>query len=398
MQTNFFSRIKIKPLQVDVILLVTVVFLSVVGASLLASSFSTQDINIYYRSLFSHIGFGNVAGGFLAFVFAMLPLQKILEAKKIWLSIVGIPSLILAVCVLLAFVTGTTKLGVMNWFGGLPIRPKAANSAFRWITVGFSGSGFDFQPSELFKVAGVVFVANRVSEIKNNPTLQKFAKEFVWIAILGVLIAMQPETGNVFLGCLGILAALFAANVNKKQMFLLVMGLVGIFAILIFGASFIGQSYRANRIEAILTGENSAQIQKFQSAVASGGLFGKGYSNSDYKRGSLYESDTDGIFSIIGEENGFVGAVGLLLFYLIIAWRGLIIAENSRTNSGRALATGLTVILVFQAFWIIAAVIGLLPLKGVTLPFVSKGNMAMWVNYIQIGLLLNVSRFPKLKN
>jgi cell division protein FtsW len=131
-------------------------------------------------------------------------------------------------------------------------------------------------------------------------------------------------------------------------------------------------------------------VLEIQEAMASGGLFGVGYSRSDLKD-RIPESTTDGIIGVIGAEGGFFLVSLVIVLYLIIFLRGMKIASEAEDAGGKALAVGISVWIILQSFWNIAGMVGLFPLKGLPLPFISEGGTAMVINLMTIGILLNIS-------
>ena len=152
--------------------------------------------------------------------------------------------------------------------------------------------------------------------------------------------------------------------------------------------------YRRNRFEALFNPDSSvaSQVSLGQIAIQRGGLFGLGYGNSESKqKGLIYEGSTDLIVTIIAEEMGFVFTLLFLSLYLFLIFRSLQIAKNAPDVGGSAIAIGIGVWLSTQAFLNLAGILGLLPLKGFPLPFVSEGGSSMVLNLMAVGVLLNVS-------
>ncbi len=143
-------------------------------------------------------------------------------------------------------------------------------------------------------------------------------------------------------------------------------------------------------VSSSITRDDQLQVLEIQEAMASGGLFGVGYSRSDLKD-RIPESTTDGVIGVIGAEGGFFLVSLVILLYLIIFMRGMKIAAEAEDEGGKALAVGISVWIVLQSFWNIAGMVGLFPLKGLPLPFISEGGTAMVINLVTIGILLNIS-------
>jgi cell division protein FtsW len=201
---------------------------------------------------------------------------------------------------------------------------------------------------------------------------------------------LQPDMGTVLL-IFGILAAsMWSAQIPVK--ILVYLGVVvSILAVFLTLAA----SYRLNRVTAFLDPDSATatQIRGVQNAIRNGGFFGKGYGNSELKQqdGAIIEQSTDAIIGVIGEEIGFFGTTLFLSLYVVLLWRGMRAAKYAPDLGGQALATGITVWLVAQAFINVSGMVGLIPLDGVPLPFVSQGGTAIIINLLAVGILLNIS-------
>lgn len=269
----------------------------------------------------------------------------------------------------------------------------SAGGARRWIRF----QSFVFQPSELAKLAMIIYLAAFFSKYKDAishfwQTVAPFLA--VSTAILG-LIALQPDIGT-----LGIIAAtagvmFFIAGARWKHVGML----IGILAIAFF-AFILTAPYRANRFLVFLDRDFDPQGIGYQSrqallAVGSGGLLGLGLGESGQKYNFLPESVSDSIFAIIAEELGFVGAVALVALFVAFGLRSYWIAARAPDLFAKYLAIGIASWIVIQAFVNISAVIGLIPLTGVTLPFVSHGGSSLALVLAGCGILINISKYAK---
>jgi cell division protein FtsW len=263
------------------------------------------------------------------------------------------------------------------------------NGARRWIGAG----PLQFQPSEIMKLALILHAALMLS------AKPKIARSLRTVAgpIIGVggcallLIAGQPDLGTalVIAGTLG--AMLIAAGLPIRQLGLVVG--VGAFLILIFA---ILEPYRRARLTAFLNpwadhGASGYQAVQGQIAIGSGGLFGHGLGASVQKTSYLPEAYTDFILAVIGEELGLVGILGVLALYGMIGYAGLRTARNATGHYAKLLAGGVTSLILCQALLNVYAVLGLAPLTGVPLPFISSGSTSLIVLLCAMGLLLNVA-------
>jgi cell division protein FtsW len=266
---------------------------------------------------------------------------------------------------------------------------KKVGGARRWLTLG----GFSFQPSELAKFALVLFIAK--SLVKRADKLRNFAYGYLPnLIVLGfffIPILFQPDFGTAMIICTVTFTMLFIAGLRKKFLFLSILAIVPFIASVILTAE-----YRTQRIISFLnpwedpTGKGFQVIQSFY-AFGRGGFWGTGLGAGHQKLFHLPEAHTDFIFSVIGEELGFVGTTGIVLLFSIFIWRGFMTAYRAKDPFGTHLATGLTLLIGLQAFINLGVASGLLPTKGLTLPFISMGGSSMMVTMLSVGVLLNIS-------
>ena len=266
---------------------------------------------------------------------------------------------------------------------------KEVGGARRWLTLG----GFSFQPSELAKFTLVLFIAK--SLVKRADKLRDFAYGYLPnLVVLGfffVPILFQPDFGTAVIICMVTFTMLFVAGLRKKFLFLSVLALIPFIASAILSAE-----YRTRRIIAFLDpwqDPSNAGFQAIQSfyAFGRGGYWGTGLGASHQKLFYLPEAHTDFIFSVIGEELGFLGTTAIVLLFSILIWRGFVTACRAKDPFGTHLATGLTLLIGFQAFINLGVTVGLLPTKGLTLPFISMGGSSMLITMLSVGILLNIS-------
>lgn len=266
----------------------------------------------------------------------------------------------------------------------------------RWIAVG----GIQFQPVEFAKIALIIHMAHFLAR---NPEKIKSLFNGVMpnVLIIGLmfgLVAMQPDFGSAVLlaataGCL-----LFIGGIRVSHTLLL----TGIGIALIAGF-IISDPYRMTRVTdywASVQSPNTAgyQLGRSLNALAWGGLYGVGIDGSAAKIDYLPYPHTDFIFAVLGEEFGFIGTTVVVLLFMIFLWRGISIARRTDDRFGAIFATGLTIIIALQAFINIGVVTGLLPTKGITLPFLSYGGSSLVISLGCVGILLNISRSSKRSN
>ena len=266
---------------------------------------------------------------------------------------------------------------------------KKVGGARRWLTFG----GLSFQPSELAKFTLVLFIAK--SLVKRADKLRSFAYGYLPnLIVLGfffIPIFFQPDFGTVMVILAVTFTMLFIAGLRKKFLFLSILAIIPIVALAILFAE-----YRTRRIIAFLnpwedpSGAGFQAVQSFY-AFGRGGFWGAGLGESSQKLYRLPEAHTDFIFSVIGEELGFVGTTAIVLLFLIFIWRGFLTAYQAKDPFGTHLATGLTLLIGLQAFINLGVASGLLPTKGLTLPFISMGGSSMLVTMLSVGVILNIS-------
>lgn len=388
-------------LRYDWVLVLTIGLICTFGVAFLASSLSTRSPEIYQQELTKQLALGIGLGGIFTIFLATFDYHKLLSLDKIFLwlnyALLGFLGVFAMYSNLIswgknAVDAAITKIDFVQSLNFLPIKPHLANGAIRWIDFPILPN---FQPSEFTKLALLVYFSAFFWKYEGKKIDWISFKRPIYSFLFSAgLIIIQPDLGTVLI-IFGILAsAMWSAKIPLKILIYLAGVVVAIGLVMSLTVS-----YRVSRITAFLdpTSESAAQINGVQDAIRNGGLFGKGYGNSEIKQqpGILYEQSTDAIISIIGEETGFVGTVGFLSLYFVFFWRGLKIAREAPDLGGQALATGITVWIISQSFLNIAGMLGLAPLKGIPLPFVSEGGSSLFVNLVAVGVLLNVSRQSK---
>jgi cell division protein FtsW len=263
------------------------------------------------------------------------------------------------------------------------------NGARRWLGAG----PLQFQPSEIMKLALVLHTS---AIIAARPKIARSLRTVLG-PVLGVggaavlLIASQPDLGTALVICFTLAAVLVAAGLPLRQLGL--VAAAGAFAVLLFALL---EPYRRARLFSFLdpwqhAGGAGFQAVQGQIAIGSGGLFGHGLGASIQKIYYVPEAHTDFILAVIGEELGLAGILGLLSLYGMIGYAGLRTARNAKGTYAKLLATGLTSLILCQAMLNVYAVLGLAPLTGVPLPFISSGSTSLIVLLGAMGLLLNVA-------
>lgn len=266
--------------------------------------------------------------------------------------------------------------------------PQLAGVAYKGAKSWISVPGASFQPSELMKLALIVFLADRLA--RQQAQLSRFRDGvlpyLVFISIPLGLIVIEPDLGTAVAIALIIGAIMVAAQVRMRHLMVLAMAATTLVALLIWIAP-----YRLKRLEP------GYQIQQGFVALGSGGIFGRGLGKSLQKFFFLPEPYTDSIFPIIGEEFGLMGTVVVLVLFAVFGWRGVRIARHQPTLFGFLLAVGLTANVMVYAALNIAMTTGLIPATGLPLPFISYGGSALVLHLGATGVLLNLSRFHRVK-
>ncbi len=278
------------------------------------------------------------------------------------------------------------------------------NGSTRWIEF----SGFQFQPSELAKIILILFFAYFFSKFEHKiNTIPILVVSFLLVGVPLVLIEKEPDLSTTIVTALIFIALLFIAGLSYK----IILGVlaVSIPSALVFISLILQPNqqildpYQYKRIMGWLYPEKYAdtayQQQNSITAIGSGQLWGKGLNNVDVasvKNGNfISEPQTDFIFSIVGEELGFVGAAMIIFLLLCITIECLLIARKAKDLSGKLICCGVAALVSFQGFVNICVVTGLMPNTGLPLPFVSYGLTSLVSCFIGIGLVLNVGLQPK---
>ncbi|HEY7754978.1 MAG TPA: rod shape-determining protein RodA, partial [Actinomycetota bacterium] len=260
----------------------------------------------------------------------------------------------------------------------------------RW----FELFGFQLAPSEIAKLAVIAMLAAFLSEVRGELTLQDVFRATGLAAIPAVLVFLQPDLGTSIVFAAILVGVLVVAGTRPR--YLAVLALTAV--VLIFAGFQVGlvKEYQLVRLQAFLDpGNVDADAlhnrEQAEIAIGSGGLLGLGYlqgtqTNLDF----VPEQHTDFIFTVVGEEFGFIGAMTLLGLYGIVVWRAFRIAMISKDPFGTYLAAGIASMLALQMFVNVGMTVGIMPITGIPLPFVSYGGSSLLINCAAVGTLLNV--------
>lgn len=349
-------------------LLVLVVVLVVVGLGATQSASSavafdkTEDSLFFFKRQLVGVGIGTIA----LLVTSRVPYRLYRR--------IAVPLFVITVGLLVAVLLVGTEI----------------NGAQRWLQLPL----LSFQPSEVAKVS-IVFVLAYLFERKQK-LLSRFGHFIVpviaTVGVVGLLVVMQPDLGTLIVIGAAALAVILASNTPIK--YVLVLGIVAVLAATLLAFS---ETYRADRITAFLdpyadsSGDGYQVIQGYY-ALGNGGLFGVGLGASRARWFYLPNAHTDFIFAILGEETGLVGGLTVIGLFMVLALAGWLVAARAPDSFGRMVAAGITVWLSFQALVNIGGVLGVVPITGIALPFVSFGSTALIVSMAALGVLVNIAQ------
>jgi cell division protein FtsW len=264
-----------------------------------------------------------------------------------------------------------------------------AGGATRWISVGFT----TVQPAEFLKIGFVLalawWLAPRARQLKDLK--RGLAPLAAFVGAPALLLFLQPNNSTMFLIVATACVMYIAAGAPWRD-----LGIMLVAAVIIIGGVLVARPYVLTRVETFLHPSahplgSGYQIRQAMIAVGSGGIFGRGFGQGVEKFAYLPEPDGDSVFAVFAEETGFVGALILIALFVALAARGMVIAEHSTDLFGGLLATGLSFLIVLQAFVNMGAMLGVIPLTGLPLPFISHGGTALVAVFISCALILVVA-------
>lgn len=304
-----------------------------------------------------------------------------------------------------AFIYLITIVGMLGivYFTG-----KSTLGAARWLDLG----PFRLQPAEFAKIGVVLFIAYYFEKIaKNEMTRNKHIVFIGMIALVMLLTLVQPDNGSVAIMILAIfimyITMFYKAKKARNVLIVAAVALISVLVLLflLFSNSDIGRNQNSHILTRFISWVNpfaeyetrGYQLSNSYIAISNGGSFGVGLGNGSQKLGYLPDGHTDFIVASVSEEFGLI-AVGLIIIgYLVILSRMLKIAANVKSQFGRSVALGLTVLFFSQAAWNLAGVSGVLPLKGLTAPFLSYGGSSLFMLFILFGIIQNIYTSDKIK-
>lgn len=359
-----------KPFLISTLLLVTSGTLIFTSASL---GLLARPESIFMAVFYNQIGLG-LLGGIMAMIIMAHIDYRILKKTAFPLFIISLIGLVLV------FVPG---IGVSH--GG----------ASRWVDFGF----INFQPSEIYKLTFVLFFAYWLSMLKGKVATFKYGTLAfcLFVGVSALFILAQPDTDTFGIIVFAALGMYLTAGARWRDFFIFIfIGVVGL-ALLAFTRPYVMQRI----VTFIDPSQDSAgsgyQIQQSMIAIGSGEIMGKGFGQSVQKFNFLPEPIGDSIFAVAGEEFGFIGATVIIGLYLLFALRALKIAARTPDPFGRLVVVGIVILIISGSFLNISSMLGLTPMSGVPLVFISHGGTALLIAMAQVGIVLNISRYQNIQ-
>lgn len=358
---------------IDLVLLISVIAISIFGIIMIYSS-SNIWAEYKFNDAFKYLkmqGLFFIVGIVLMIIISKIPYKYYLDKANI----------ILVICFVLLILVLIPGIG------------KIRNGSRSWFGVG----GLGIQPSEFMKLALIIFISKYLHKNeRNNISIKKDILPILFITLLTFgLIMLQPDFGTGVIIVMSIIGILFISGLKMK--FFIIAGLVGVVGAVVL---ILIAPYRFERILSFINpwvdplGTGFQAIQSLF-AIGPGGLLGLGLGNSIQKHFYLPEPQTDFIFAIISEEFGFLGVLIVSALFLTIIYRGMKISLNAKDLFSKYLSFGITFSLAFQALLNLMVVVSLIPITGVTLPFLSYGGSSLLITLCSMGILLNISRYQK---
>jgi cell division protein FtsW len=355
----------------DIVLVAVVTILLTIGIVMIFSASAVMAHEKHGSLLYYY--FKQILWGFLClvaiFIFSRIKISSLTKGK--------IPLTLVIISVIFL-------IGLFIW-------GEKVNGAKRWYSFGL----VSFQPSEFAKIALILYFAH-VFARKKSSTLRDWKKGLLPLALIFMLIIIpiyfQPDLGMVIMISLIASIMTFLSNVRFKH----VLGAF-IFILPAFLLKINTSAYQVDRIKSWITNLSNPlgsgyQIKQSLISLGNGGMIGSGIGRSKQKFFFLPDSHTDFIFSILGEELGFLGTSVVLILFLIILWRGISIAKNAATTFDQYMAVGLTMNLVLYGFMNAAVTTMLIPTTGMPMPFISYGGSFLLSIGISVGILMNIAR------
>jgi len=375
LRNRFIANTKIRSLEPANIIIYLVTTLLVIGTIMIYSATSARavgSLNPINLTFLKHI---------LWVVFAIIGMLTMMKLDYYYIQ--KYSKLILVIALALLIIVLIPGIGTTT------------NGASRWIRI---GSYFGFQPSEFAKLAMIIFMSSYIATKQEK--MANFTKGFlipvVLIGLVSLLILKEPDLGTaIFVSLISFILIIVGGTRIVYVVFTLMAAAPHIYSII-----YKIQAYQKARLLAFLDPWKDPEgigYQIIQSwiALGSGGLTGLGLGESRQKLFFLPESSSDFIFSIIGEELGFIGTTGIIIIFVLLAWQGMRVCRSAPDMLGFSLALGITLSITLQSAINIAVATGAMPTTGLPLPFISAGGSSLLLSSIGIGILLNIAKKSK---
>ena len=354
----------------DKILLLLIMLLIAIGIIALFSASpaeSRDNLGNFYGYFVHQLGFGFIAGGILAVIFYKIPLRKLK----------GITLPLFIVSLLLTFAVFIPGLSV-----------EGGTTANRWLDLGI----ISFQPSELLKLSSILYLAalleSKHREIRDMTILWVF---LVLLGLVALPLILQPDFSTLGLIVVIFCTIYFLAGASWKNIAILI-----IIASLVSVPLLFLEEYRRNRLLGVWNPREKTttityHLKQAETSIGSGGLLGSGLLDGWQHERPLPEPMTDSIFAVWGDETGFVGASVVVTLFLLLSWRIVWIAQNTRDIFARLTLIGIGVWIFLQSFINMGAMVSVAPLTGIALPYISYGSSSLVTILIASGIALQLS-------
>ncbi len=293
----------------------------------------------------------------------------------------------------LVILISTLILSLLVFIPGLGLEH---GGAVRWLTIG----PLTLQPAEFLQLGFIIYCSAWLSGITSK--IQKFSfgllPVLILLSIISLTLLIQRDTGSLVIIFTAGLAMFFVAGARWRDIFILVSLAFGGLAVLAVRRPYILERFltlfNPSKVDGLGSGY---QIDQSLIAIGSGEWFGRGFGQSIQKFRFLPEASTDSIFAVAAEELGFIGALLIVTAFVMLAWRGLRIALHAPDSFARLLVVGIVIMFITQAFIHIGGMVNIFPLSGTPLTFTSLGGTSLMISLAAAGIILNVSRYSKVK-
>jgi len=355
--------------KIDLWILVPMLMLIAFSLGVVYSASSSWSVKLSGDSmyLFKNHLIRAAAGIFMIFLFSRIDYRHLIRYRKALIII----AILMLVYVL--FVGGETTKG-----------------ATRWLRIG----NMSFQPADFVKFALIINLSYMLAEKKDYVTnlYYGYLPMITYVMLVSVLIAMQPNFSTASIIFISSMMLFFVGRVKIKHMVYTVISIFPVAVLYIFSKPYI-MSRLFSYSEQTSGGDTNYQLSQAIIGFGNGALFGVGPGNSNQRDFFLPQSYDDFVFSIVGEEYGFIGVTIVILLFAIFIYRGLRLSKNLEDDFAKYLAFGITIVIGMNAIINMMVATGIMPTTGVTLPFISYGGTSIIFNSIALGILLNISTF-----